>query len=326
MAIELSTDISGVLATEFASDVTKAFNRSAKLASLFPVKLGRGTALNWTVQLASSTASSWVAQGSAVDAAELATDTYKKMTLDWAINRAGFGISDFERSVAMSSGNSAAELLDIFSSHLANTASKMASDINQACFTGTGTSGSNGSIVGLDSIIKTSGSYAGLDYGTYTSLKSNVVAAGGALTLVHLNKLDGYNKARTADPFDVLVMSPSTEQLSKGLFAQTVAASVPGVVGNVSTVTFNGVPVVVDKDCADGVIYGLHLSDFSLEFLPYDGAVQSVSAPGVAPALPFAVKKLGATGNYESLYVECQVQLKCKDPRRQGKITGITGY
>lgn len=284
MSVDNLSNISGALATTFAPQLVRAWNRM----SVFLQQLqfvpgsgqGGGKQVGWDVQFPAQTAASF-AEGSDVAAGEFAHDTEQPATIAWGQYRAAFQLSNLELNAAYANIGNATELERILEERFFGAVTKLTSTMNADAISGTGTDGSgNPTLVGITTALLDSGTYANINPATYTSWVGNVQANGGvtrALTLDLLAKAEQAQFTASGMSPEMLITTPGVKTKYEGLFNAVQRIMPPNGSGgpiarmdaSSEDLYWRGRPIVRDKDMASGTVAGIVASDIELVVLPW---------------------------------------------------------
>lgn len=337
MAVLTSTVLSTVLPQNYQSRIAKQWNNSAVLLSKLEVREAEtGKNCAFVVDVAGKTASAF-ADGYAVQTAEFDSNTRLIATLNWAEYRSPFSLTRRAIASASHSRGGAQALDNIVMDELVNANAKILSTVNVALHSGAGT---NDAILGLDNALITSGSYGGINVGTYTSFASHVTGASGTLSV---DKLAALEKAIYVDSGvrpNCILMAPDVMQKYSVLLTNDRrwigSAPMDGSTAP-DSMTFQGIPCFRDKDMASGTLKMLNTDSMHIEVL-FDpsaekDAVVFMSAPGVAgpgdhlegAGLPLILTSLAKDGGSVKYSLDTpSIQLCVRNPNQNGILTGIT--
>lgn len=348
MSAEVLSNIASALATTFQPEITRTWNRMAVAAQNIPVKSGGGQGggkqVAWDVEMDGAGAAAF-AEGSDVQSGEYDFDPIQPATLPWGQYRAAFQISNLELNAAASNVANATALEDIFGERVVGKAAKLLSRINKDIFSGTGLDGSsNPNIIGLDTALLASGSYANINSGTYSTWLSTVQGNGGiarSLSLALLANLE--SSLYTASGFspDFLLCDPAIHARYEGLF-ETIRRTVddggkdiPAYRGSTNNLFWRGRDVVRDKDATASRLYMLNRGEVELRVLPFRSAPDGVpteqkeleSSNGkdaMGTGIPVHIYPLGRTGSGVKFVVEIYCQLKVTRPSAHAVLADIS--
>lgn len=333
MATSLLSANAPALSLTFQNKIARQWNRLARTASLFEVKPGNGKSVNWAVSLPNQTAATYT-EGADVSSGELLIDTKLPAVLNWARYRNGWGYSDHQLDAAQSSPGSADEMMDLLGESVLESTAALASKLNSEFFVGTGASDS---LVGLNSGLITSGTYAGIDVGTYPSFASTINANGGTPRNLDLNLMNTVEASIfTASGFrpDFIVTTPALMTKYKSLFE--VIRRVPGDNPSIYNtgvqddgVFFMGIPVIRDINCPAGTMYFLNRDSMHFCELPTQynkNLFQFLVKMGAGSAagegemnqlgLNFTVRALPNMGDATRFMAKSTCQLVIRNPNR----------
>lgn len=337
-ALSLS-GISAALATLFDDDLTNQFNRSTVLSQVLPFQPGIGSALNWDVRHGAIAASSVLAEGS--DVTVFNSDTKAKATLAWGTYAEGFGVSGLALAAAASTGNPSA-LVDLFAEEFKEAAWRLASCINRDMYLGY-----TGGITGMTPAAKTNGglnatgTYAGIVRGAVTQWAGNELANGGTARALSIDLMRAAVRAiYTASGLmpDLVVCDPIQYEkygLLLGNFRRynqdvTLRGQNISLDGGFKALEFDGMPVLMDKDCPAGQMVFLNSRDVVIRQAPNSPFMGEVGEDGPAEiplagipesqlksasgSLKAKVIPLAVLGDMYKFALVAYPQLQCKRP------------
>lgn len=346
MATQALTDISTALSIQLSPVLTKAFNRISVLAGLAPKTNGRGQNCAWVVQFTGASAATF-AEGADVTAYNQDASVYAN--LSWGQYRSSFGVSGLEQAAAQSSANSPAELMRIIMDNANNAMEALAFKMDLDMFSGTGSN----SIIGLDTALAATGSYAGIAKGTYTEWAGNVLANGGTareLTKGLMDQLEAACFDASGQSPNVIVASSAVCRKYEGLFdsitrvnlvqntdlavnrADLSSLSVSSTNG-FTGYSYKGMPVYRARNATAGAMYMLNSDMFELQTLPQgvvNTSAQAQDAGLVAGAarlpvgLNVRVEAMAKTGDADKFTVKVYPQLKVTRTNGHGILQDIS--
>lgn len=237
------------------------------------------------------------------------------------------------------------KMLDLASIEIESAAQDAADDIG-TIFWGDGTGNGGKDFLGLGAIVDDGSSVAnigGLSRSTYTTLKSTVTASSGTLSLSKIRTL--FNAISSGKQM------PTTGYVTKAVFgfyeqllqpqeriAKDVSMMKKGLVGGTGFqgLFFQGVPVIADEKCTSGVFaflnenyiqwYGLNMPKTqAVKYKPQD--LEGNDYPDSMTGLGFSWSDWIIPSNQAAVvgHIYLGGQLTTNDPKRHGKLTGITG-
>lgn len=223
---------------------------------------------------------------------------------------------------------------------------------------GTGNSGKD--LDGFQSAIKTSGSYGGLDYSTYTTLQATVDSSTN-LAALDLSKLDAMYAAITSGnnvPTHIFTTKAIFAKLKTLLSVGTVGIGNPivttgqagagqmlpgsrqALVGNFgyTELYYNGIPVIADEKCPAGHLYMININtwDLLVQSMPAsEGYSEIAFNPSVITgqydlntekkfvgfSRSKAVRPVNQLGSVA--HIVFRGNLVCNNPKRNGRFTAL---
>lgn len=246
----------------------------------------------------------------------------------------------------IAANNTAAKVLDLTEVEMMSRAQDLADSIGTQFYTD-GTGNANKDFIGLANIVDDTSSIGGLSRSTYTTLQSTVTAASGnTLSLFKMRTLYNAISDVSVAPKDVFTtyeiwaLYETLLQPQEKIFKEVnVAPNFKGYTG-FDALMFAGLPVMPDRKATSGVMFMLNT-----DFLNFHG-LKALTAEGMA-GKPVKVGGKLFTGNaydeaenlgffwtgwikatnqlaYNS-FIVVGGNLVTDNPRRHGKLTGITG-
>lgn len=344
MTVQLLSDLSAALSDQLAPQLTKAFNRISVLASLLPKEEGAGENLSWGVQFSGATAATFT---EGADATIYDQDTDVQAVLSWGQYRSSFSVSGLAQAAAQSAANSPMQLMRVIEDNASNSMEKLASVMDLACFSGTGSN----SIIGLDTALSAATTYAGVSKSTYTEWAGNVVSNGGTareLTKSLMDQLEASIFDASGVSPNVIVASSSVcrkyESMFDAVSRVTLAPSTDLAVnradmGQISVsstngftgLTYKGMPVYRARNATAGVLYMLNTSQLAFKTLPQGRVNTSVQASemgatagGLSTGINVRVEALAKTGDADKFSVKVYPQLQVKKTNAHGFVSDIS--
>lgn len=237
-----------------------------------------------------------------------------------------------------------AKVLDLAAIELAGAAQDMADDIG-TLFYSDGTGNSSKDFLGLSAIVDNGDTVAnigGQARATYTTLQSTVTASGGAVSLAKLSTLHSAVTSGSQKP----TLGLTTEAIwnlietlinPQERIVKDVATIKGGITGGsgFTAIFYRGTPIVADEKCTSGVFFWLNEEwiDFyalpvalttPVKFRSQDIKGNDYSA---VQGLGFSWSDWIKPSNSASVvgHVYLGGELVTFNPKRHGKLTGITG-
>lgn len=364
MASENLASINSALSTFFAPDLHRQWNRTSVLLGLLAAKGdvgdGKGKSVNFDLEFTGNTASS-VAEGSDVAASEYASDVNVPAILPWAHYRSSFQISETEFDAAMTSQGIPAALQDLFGDRILGAGAQIARKIEQDALTGTGVDvNGNPTLIGLyGGALVASGSYAGVNTGTYSEWASNITSNGGVvrtLTPDLMSSVDANIFTASSLQWDALMSSAGVLRKYESIFTTNAQggplarfndrASSPAYglgfaadgQGQPVDAWYKGRPVLRNPVNPSGKAVFLNTSKIQVKYLPRSMTPQDAvfakimgiegssggSAPIQATKIPARIAILAKTGDSIKVSVKVTLQMCVTRPNALGLLTDIS--
>lgn len=247
------------------------------------------------------------------------------------------------------------KVLDLVQLTIKSDAMDMADGMGTQIY-GDGTGNNNKDFLGLAAIVddgSTVATYGGQSRSTYTTLQSTVTASSGTLTLQKMSTLYNAITAGTVHP-NIGITTEAVfsfyEQLlvpqerinkdismmrnsNKGLNSQTGLVGGTGFTG----LDYKGFPILADEKCTSGVLFFLNEDFLDFYALPFPDAEPIPVKGGKAEIVGNDYNNVTGFGfswsgwikpTNQAAYIGHTYlggQLLSANPRRHGKLTGITG-
>lgn len=241
--------------------------------------------------------------------------------------------------------NTSEKVMDLIASECALRTEEMADEIG-TIFYSDGTGNSSKDFLGIKAIVDdgtTAATYGGLARATYTTLNSTVTASGGTLTLAKMDTLhDAITSGSQKPTLGVTtkaVWSFYSQLLSPMLRINNSNGLPGGIKGGAgfTGVEYRGIKIVADEKCTTGVLFLLNEDYLDFYALPSKKNKPIDYNPSDVEGNDYdasSVKGLGfswsgwlvPTNAYAIIgHVILGGQLCSANPKRHGKLTGITG-
>ena len=287
MSLTVATDVAGALSVYLARPLTSAINFNSGLIHLLDSKVATGAQCTWTVEFSG--------QSNAVATAETATYTPSDSTSEIE-KLASLGFGKYEKHSAVSgkaeriaaavpTPPGARSLVGAKNKLLMSRAERsyqrvvrgVASDIYA------GVTGQNPEqIVGLAQAVDSTGTYAGLAQGTYSewaSVEDTVTTAALSISAVReklilpiFNACGKYPTVLAAGSTIFLgllnLLGSSSDPYVRGIEVPGPGGTVRKLAAGTKAFMIDEIPVILDRDCTAGAIYGLNTEHLWLEQLP----------------------------------------------------------
>jgi hypothetical protein len=242
--------------------------------------------------------------------------------------------------------NTDSKVMDLLGTECALAAQEMADEIGTLMYAD-GTGNSSKDFLGLEAIVDdatNAATYGSLARATYTTLKSTVTASSGTLTLAKMATL--FNAVAAGSQKPTLGLTTETvwslyESLLQPMERINMVSTLSrgkGVEGSAgfTALQFKGMPIIADEKCTSGVLYFLNEDFLNFYALPskMNQPIQYNAQEVEGNDYGSSVKGLGfsftgwvkPTNSYSVIgHVILGGQLISENPKRHGKLTGITG-
>lgn len=326
--------ILNALPQNFHKEMVYLWNRQSRLLGKIPVKSGSGK--NAAFVVASSGMQAFpFADGYDVQSAEFTADDKLPAVLSWAQYRSSFSLTSLAVDAAASSQGGAEQLLDLFAESIQEASSIVMSSLNADLDVGPGT-GSR--LVGLQSALIASGTYAGIDVSANPLMASNVTTSVGTLTEAKLADMETKIFIASGEMPDLIVMTPVLHQkyTTLGLGVTNNLQGVRAKSYNLSVrddqLFWKDIPVIRDKDMASGTIKMLNSKRMHLQVLPpiptKDSAVYMIGQGHdgfESKPIPIVIEALAKSGPSSKFMVRTPaIQLVVTKPSAHGLMSGVT--
>lgn len=322
------------LAQNFRGDVVRQINRRTSTLRMLRIVPGEGKNIAWAPEFDGAIAETY---SEGADAANFGGDAQASATLTWALYRSAFHVSNLAMDGAATSQTPEGNR-QLWARQLVNACSKLASQINADLYAGDGTSNK---MVGLESAILDTGTYATIDRGVQANWQSYVAstAAAVSMSLIRDDIRQIYEKCGEVP--DMAGCSPSVFNKVGALFDNTRRQfdSVRGGAGPVKlefgfqAIECDGTVFFRDKDATANAIHYLNSDYVEVQYLPSASQQRLLDAIGetVTPddgfgPVPLGMKfeMLAKTGASEKAQVTWTGNLVVTRPDSCGKRINIT--
>jgi len=249
----------------------------------------------------------------------------------------------------IAANNTAAKVLSLTEVEMMSRAQDLADSIGVQ-FYADGTGNANKDFIGLANIVDDTSAIGGLSRSTYTTLQSTNTASGGALSLYKMRTLSNAISDASVAPtkcytdYTVWALYETLLQPQEKIMKEVnVAPNFKGYTG-FDALAFAGLPVMADRKCTSGVMFMLNTDFLNFHGLPTFGG--SEDSGGFAGKPVKVGGKLFAGNSYSDAsnlgffwtgwikstnqlaynsFIVMGGNLVTDNPRRHGKLTGITG-
>ena len=265
-------------------------------------KQGAGEGVRWPVRYAGNTSAGSYAEGDS--GAGAGNQGFKKAFLGWKLNKVEVEVSGLAQAI----GDNGGMIVPALRTELDLGLSDVRGNINtQLMSDGTGNSGKD--ITGLFSAIADTGTYAGLDRGTYTWWKAYVSANGGTprnLTEELIRTVKSTVEARGGRVTAIYAGSSQWYRYGDLLRAERRQQNPTSLTGGYQALDFEGVPLIKVPG------YPQTRMDFvDEELLEY------------VVLKDFEAKPMAKTKDSDVIWITHYSQLVCRNPYRMGSLQDL---
>lgn len=273
--------ITNVLQKRFEPDVVSQIQRAAPMLQVLStnVRDADSHVILWDVKFGTQGAGSSAAIAEGADVTTFNTDTKEAATLNYGTYHEAFEVSGKALAAAAASGNPAA-IAALFESEIRDAVQRLGWSLAGEFYNG---NGSGERMVGLlGGAILDTGSYAGISRVTYPQWAGTIEANGGvgrdiSFTLLRHLSTTVYTRCGMRPGF--LVCGPRTHDRYGALFTdqRRYTQVVNGVGGEIKlqggyrALDFDGLPLLEDVNCPEGMVFMLNLEHLFFKQLPQPG-------------------------------------------------------
>jgi len=297
-----TTTLAELIVQLYKGPWVEALNTNTFLLTRIQQKQGAGEGVRWPVRYAGNTSAGSYAEGDS--GAGAGNQGFKKAFLGWKLNKVEVEVSGLAQSV----GDAGGMIVPALRTELDLGLADVRGNINtQLMSDGTGNSGKD--ITGLFAGIADTGTYAGLDRGTYTWWKAYVNANGGTprnLTEELMRDVKSTVEGRGGRVKAIYAGSTQWYRYGDLLRAERRQQSPTSLTGGYQALDFEGVPVIkvpgypqTRMDCVDEDL---------LEYVVLKD---------------FEAKPMAKTKDSDVIWVTHYSQLVCRNPYRMGSLQDL---
>lgn len=335
------SSITNVLQQRFEPEVISQIQRAAPMLQVLGpnVRDADSHVIKWDVKFGTQGAGSSAAIAEAADVSTFNTDTKVAASLDYGTYHEAFEISGKALSAAAASGNPAA-IANLFESEITDAVQRLAWSLAQEWYNGDGTSERMLGLLG--GAILDTGTYAGISRSTYAQWAGTIEANGGVTRDVSFSLLRHlsttiYTRCGVRPNF--LVCGPRTHDRYGALFTdqRRYTQVVNGVGGEIKlqggfrALDFDGLPLLEDVNCPEGMMFMLNLSTLFFKQMPQPGmnvtrasgerpletAAEQLKGGGPIP-LRVRIQPLAVNGDKFRFALYIYPQIQCRKPQANG--------
>lgn len=341
--VALST-IANALTTIFEDQIASQINRATPLLQVLPTGYGTtGKNISWPARFGSAVGG---ARAEGAPVVTLNNDSKIPATLDFGTYDDAFGVTGKAMAAARAARNPE-ELANLFVDELGDCVERLAKGIAIDLYSGSGATNVIMGLVASSGAIMSTGTYAGIDRGTYPQWAGNVMsngAVGRALTFDLMREMRRRIYVASGLKPDLIITTPELHEKYGKLFGQqrryVTEVRMRGqnilLDGGYQMLEFDGIPVLEDNDCVTGDMLFLCTRHIKVQQLAdqADAINQSMSMVGLAGTpeeqfgqpnakLTARVNPLGRDGDVYKFQLICYPQLQVKRPNSCGVIQDL---
>lgn len=359
----------------FGPSLTPQINKNSVLLHLLDRRPGEGKQVNFTAQFSGASNADSVADGTRKAYSDADNEIEVPGYVPWAAYEKVVSVSGLAQATAATTRYNPQSLTgagfggSLLRARIRDGATRLGLGIAQHCYSGTaaGGGGSSPQVIGVATSVDSTTDYANISDSTYPEWVSTENALSGDLSF------DAIRQQLITPIYDacgyvphVLATTSAIFDKLRGLYGSTSVPYLNEIVttdangrervvrlgAGMQAISVDGIPVVRDRHCTSGVIYGLNLDYLWLEQLPempdemltneamLDAIRQFTGDPSVripnevleglasqvrnpAGIVPY-FKMLGATGDSDEVLIKAKVQMVNSRRNAHGKLTGVS--
>ena len=327
-------EATAVLTARLHPMVQKTINRRSKLLTLLPVERSIGKVCTWDAEGDGAYAEGY---NDGADVSTFGVDEDVQAALAWGLYRTNVKITGLAMAVAANSQNPG-DLTNLLKRKARGNAERLVALLNGELFSG------STRVIGLaDAIGDATNTYAGIDRASKSYWRPTVMDNGGIARNVTLDVIrefmDTIETAGGERP-DLLVTTPAIYRKIGGLLdpSRRWAENIVTARGSFRVLDFgwdaleiDGVPIVKDKDCQAGTMWGINSNYTSVVYQPTADETllgQNLTRLGIMQAgdgiesvgLPITWDQLSRDGDAMKSSGRTYLQLQVRNPNRCGKL------
>jgi hypothetical protein len=344
MAAETFTTLSGALNRIFEGDLASQINRSVVAAGLIPKKSLSSFQVAWDARVGTTAAT---AESDGASISTYNSDTKVPATLPVATYQDAFKINGRLSAAVQAAGTEA--IRDLYAEHVMESLERVASKINADIHSGTGSTSEPITIAGLNQValLADTGTYANVSRNTYAQWKSNVLSNSGtprALTVQLMRDMMRTIYVASGGRPNLITCDPVTYEyygLTFGPYRQwvdevNVGGETVKLDAGFKALSFDGIPVVQDRDCVAGTMNFLDTNNNVMMRTLAPTPMQMGAASGQAEAqgspsfdasggtgIRARIQQLSNDGDFAVFQVLTYLQLQVRSPSKCGVIKDL---
>lgn len=344
MSLVAMTTIAASLTTIFEEQITSQINRATVLLQVLPVGPGTtGKNISWNARFGTAVGGAR-AEGAAVTT--LNNDNKVPATLEFGTYDDAFGVTGKAMAAARAARNPE-ELANLFVDELGDCVERLAKGIAVDLYVGTGATDHIMGLVATAGGIMSTGTYAGIDRGTYSQWQGTIMSNSGvdrALTFDLMREMRRRIYTASGLKPDLIITTPELHEKYGKLFGQQrryiqeirLRGQTITLDGGYQMLEFDGIPVLEDVDCPAEHMIFLNTRYVRVVQLAdqVDNVNNSMSMVGLAGTpeeqlgqpsakLTARINPLGRDGDSYKFQLICYPQLQVRRPNACGAITDL---
>lgn len=331
------SSISNALGQKYPDRIVRNINRMSVLLAILPIVAGAGKNCAWDAEGDGAIAENF---SEGADVSNYGSDTIQPATLNWGAYRSNFRIHHLAAAAAATNVAGPNDARDLLTRNIMNGASKLASVLNAAAYSGAGT---GTTLAGLHGIaVDSTGTYANIDPATYTWwVSTETDSASELLTLDQIRTDLGSIYDQCGMTPDFALCSTAVFNKIKALFDASlkynVSAEVTTVRGTMKLVNspevivIDGCQFIRDKDATASAIIYCNSEFMEWQVLAQPQGFASPLVDMIGQTDPSAANllrglyayELGRTGSSRKVSIEAHLQLVIRRRNAFGKRINI---
>jgi len=344
MAAETFTTLSGALNKIFEGELASQIPRLVTTAGALPKKPINSYQVAWDARLGTTAAT---AESDGASISTYNSDTKAPATLPVGTYQDSFKINGRLTAAVQAAGTAA--IRDLYAEQVMESLERVASKINVDLYSGTGSTSDPITIAGLNQValLADTGTYANISRNTYAQWKSNVLSNTGtprALSVQLMRDMMRTIYVASGGRPNIITCDPVTYEyygLTFGPYRQwidevNVGGETVKLDAGFKALSFDGIPVVQDRDCVAGTMNFLDttnnvmirtLAPAPSQVENAQGEAEAMGAPAFdssgATGIRARIQELARDGDFRVFQVLTYVQLQVRSPNRCGVLKDL---
>ena len=251
------SDISDALSLVFRPEIQNQINRNVVLLNLLAVDTDGGKSVNWTAKFSGRDNAAGYAEGADMEDADFDSELRENALLNWATYRKGAKVTGLAQAAHATNHNpqSVAEFggVDVFADEIKDAAHRLSLGIGVDLYAGDGSSGNP--LVGLETAVAATGTYAAIAQSSFAEHASVVQAVTG-LSFAKLRAFHTAIYEANGEPPEFCIMPSTLFDAVGDLFGDerrylteitTAARGTIKLSGGFKAIEIDGIPYVRDR-------------------------------------------------------------------------------